>query len=97
VGGFPDSEIPLLPTALCLSLHSRSMSLSGAASRLEADGASGRGHAERQSQPGSLAGAVHLLNDNVDVQRGTHRGRKPRVEHKGKSPLDLAFHYEEKR
>jgi hypothetical protein len=73
------------------------MSLSGAASRLEADGASGRWHAERQSQPGSLAGAVHLLNDNVDVLRGTHRGRKPRVEHKGKSPLDLAFHYEEKR
>ena len=40
---------------------------------------------------GSLTGAVHLLKDNAGVLRLTHRGRKPRVEQKGKCQLDLDF------
>jgi hypothetical protein len=51
---------------------------------------------ERHSQLGSLAGAAHLLNDNVDVLRSTQSGRKPLVDHKGICLLDLAFQYEEK-
>ena len=45
-------------------------------------------------QVGSLAGAAHPLNDNAGVPRGTHRGQKPRVEQKGKCPLDLDFQCE---
>jgi hypothetical protein len=52
---------------------------------------------QRHIQLGSLAGAAHLLNDNVDVQRLTQCGQKPHVEHKGICLLDLAFQYEEKR
>jgi hypothetical protein len=36
-------------------------------------------------QVGSLTGAVHLSNDNAGVLRLAQRGRKPRVEQKGKS------------
>ena len=39
----------------------------------------------------ALTGAVHLLKDNAGVLRLTHRGRKPRVEQKGKCQLDLDF------
>jgi hypothetical protein len=40
---------------------------------------------------GSLTGAVHLSNGNAGVLRSAQRGRKPRVEHKGKCWLDLDF------
>ena len=43
---------------------------------------------------GSLTGAVHLSNGNAGVPRRAQRGRKPRVEQKGKSSLDLDFQYE---
>ena len=49
---------------------------------------------QRQCQAGSLTGAVHLSNDNAGVLRQAQRGRKPRVEQKGKSLLDLDFQYE---
>jgi len=49
----------------------------------EGDG-QGRGH----SLMGSLTGAVQLRNDSAVVQRRAQRGRKPLVEHKGKSSLD---------
>ena len=45
-------------------------------------------------QVGSLTGAVHLSKDNAGVLRLTQRGRKPRVEQKGKSQLDLDFQCE---
>ena len=48
-----------------------------------------RGHCEA----GSLTGAVHLSNDNAGVLRPAQRGRKPRVEQKGKSWLDLSLQY----
>ncbi len=48
----------------------------------------------RQCQAGSLTGAVHLSNRNVGVLRRAQRGRKPLVEQKGKSLLDLDFQYE---
>jgi len=48
----------------------------------------------RHCQAGSLTGAVHLSNGNAGVLRWAQRGRKPRVEQKGKSPLDLDFQYE---
>ena len=48
----------------------------------------------RQCQAGSLTGAVHLSNGNAGVLRQAQRGRKPRVEQKGKSSLDLDFQYE---
>ena len=48
----------------------------------------------RQCQSGSLTGAVHLSNRNVGVLRQAQRGRKPLVEQKGKSLLDLDFQYE---
>ena len=44
-----------------------------------------------QFQMGSLAGAAHLLQDNVGVLRGAHREQKSRVEQKGKSSLDCEF------
>ena len=43
---------------------------------------------------GSLTGAVHLSNDNAGVLRSAQGGRKPFVERKGKSWLDLPFQYE---
>jgi hypothetical protein len=43
---------------------------------------------------GSLTGAVHLSNGNAGVLRRARRGRKPRVEQKGKSSLDSDFQYE---
>ena len=43
---------------------------------------------------GSLTGAVHLSKANAGVLRPAQRGRKPRVEQKGKSRLDLDFQYE---
>ena len=43
-----------------------------------------RGH----RQVGSLTGAVHLSKNNAGVLRPAQRGRKPRVEQKGKSWLD---------
>ena len=43
---------------------------------------------------GSLTGAVHSLNDNASVPRPAQRGRKPRVEHKGKCWLDPDSQYE---
>ena len=51
---------------------------------------------ERQSQVGSLAGAVHLLNDNAGVLRGAQEEQKSSVEQKGKSSLDFDFQYEYK-
>ena len=47
-----------------------------------------------QCQAGSLTGAVHLSNGNAGVLRRAQRGRKPRVEQKGKSSLDLDSQYE---
>jgi hypothetical protein len=41
---------------------------------------------------GSSAGAAHLLEHNADVLRWALRGQKPRVEHKGKSPLEQGLH-----
>ncbi len=41
-----------------------------------------------------MTGAVHLSKDNAGVLRLTQRGRKPRVEQKGKSQLDLDFQCE---
>ena len=49
---------------------------------LRQDPSRGRG------QVGSLAGAAHPLNGNAGVPRRAQRGRKPRVERKGKSSLD---------
>ena len=48
----------------------------------------------RQRQAGSLTGAVHLSNGNAGVLRPAQRGRKPRVEQKGKCWLDFDFQYE---
>ena len=48
-----------------------------------------RGHCEA----GSLTGAVHLSNDNAGVLRPAQRGRKPRVEQKGKCWLDFSLQY----
>ena len=48
----------------------------------------------RHCQAGSLTGAVHLSNGNAGVLRRAQRGRKPRVEQKGKCLLDLDFQYE---
>ena len=45
---------------------------------------------------GSLAGAVHLLNDNAGVLRGAQEERKSSVEQKGKSSLDFDFQCEYK-
>ena len=47
-----------------------------------------------QARAGSLTGAVRLSNGNAGVPRRAQRGRKPRVEQKGKSSLDLDFQYE---
>ena len=47
-----------------------------------------------QSQAGCLTGAVHLSKGNAGVPRMAQRGRKPRVEQKGKSHLDPDFQYE---
>ena len=48
----------------------------------------------KQCQAGSLTGAVHLSNNNAGVLRQAQRGRKPLVEQKGKSSLDLDSQYE---
>ena len=40
-----------------------------------------------------MTGAVHLSNDNAGVLRPAQRGRKPRVEQKGKCWLDLSLQY----
>ncbi len=37
----------------------------------------------------SLAGAAYLLKSNEGVQSEAHAGRKPAVEHKSKSFIDL--------
>lgn len=50
----------------------------------------------KQCQAGSLTGAVHLSKGNAGVLRRAQRGRKPRVEQKGKSSLDFDFQYEYK-
>ena len=42
----------------------------------------------------SLTGAVRLSNGNAGIPRRAQRGRKPHVEQKGKSSLDLDFQYE---
>ena len=47
----------------------------------------------KQSQVGSLTGAVHLSNDNAGVLRPAQCGWKPHVEHKGKCWLDLSLQY----
>ena len=47
-----------------------------------------------QCRAGSLTGAVHLSKGNAGVPRRARWGRKPRVEQKGKSSLDLDFQYE---
>ena len=49
-----------------------------------------------QSQMGSLAGAVHLLNNNAGVLRRAQWEQKSHVDQKGKSLLDFDFQYEYK-
>jgi hypothetical protein len=49
---------------------------------------------QRQCQAGSLTGAVHPSNDNVGVLRFAQSGRKPDVDEKARSKLDLDFQYE---
>ena len=51
---------------------------------------------ERHCQMGSLAGAVHLLNDNTGVLREAQWEQKSHVEQKGKSFFDFDFQYEYK-
>jgi hypothetical protein len=60
----------------------------GDASSSEVANYSGRDRFRENFQTGSLTGAVHLSNSNAGVLRRAQRGQKPRVEHKGKSPLD---------
>ena len=48
-------------------------------------------------QVGSLAGAVHLSNVNVGVQKLTQCEQKSHVEQKGKCQLDFDFQYEYRR
>ena len=43
---------------------------------------------------GSLAGAVHLVNDNPGVQSEAHVEQKSTVEHKSKSLIDFHFQCE---
>jgi hypothetical protein len=45
---------------------------------------------------GSLAGAVHLLNNNAGVLRQAQWEQKSHVDQKGKSLLDFDFQYEYK-
>jgi len=45
---------------------------------------------------GSLAGAAHLRNDNLGVQREAQWEQKSHVEQKGKSFFDFDFQYEYK-
>ena len=40
-----------------------------------------------------MAGAAHLSKSNAGVLRRAQRGRKPRVEQKGKCWLDLSLQY----
>ena len=93
MGGFAAIEIPLLSTILYLFGKTRIghfmsflLALSGR-TRCVCDSR------QRQCQAGSLTGAVHLSNRNVGVLRLAQKGRKPFVEQKGKSPLDLDFQY----
>jgi hypothetical protein len=51
---------------------------------------------KKHSQVGSLAGAVHLLNDNTGVLREAQWEQKSHVEQKGKSFFDFDFQYEYK-
>jgi hypothetical protein len=44
----------------------------------------------------SLAGAVHLLNNNAGVRRQAQWEQKSHVDQKGKSLLDFDFQYEYK-
>jgi hypothetical protein len=60
----------------------------------EGAGIGARDPLRRQRQAGSLTGAVHLSKGNAGVPRRARRGRKPRVEQKGKSSLDFDFQYE---
>ena len=45
-------------------------------------------------QPGSLAGAAHLLNYNAGVLRLAQRGQKSHDDQMGKCLLDCDFQYE---
>ena len=45
----------------------------------------------RHRGAGSLAGVVHLSNDNAGVQRRGQKKQKSRVEQEGKSSLDYEF------
>ena len=96
MGGFADSEIPLLSSFLYLfgeagsERFQRSRFWRQARGLLIAPGDPLRRHC----QAGSLTGAVHLSNGNAGVLRRAQRGQKPRVEQKGKSLLDLDFQYE---
>ena len=49
----------------------------------------------RESESGSLTGAVHLSNDNAGVLRLAPQGKKPCIEQKGKSQLEFSFQYKE--
>ena len=87
-GSFGAGEIPLPPSFFYLL--GRATELHSSRSRIA------ERRSQRHCQVGSLAGAAHLLNDNADVLRGAHGGRKPPVEQKGKSPLDFDFQCEYK-
>ena len=94
MGGFADNEIPLLSSILYLfgktgiEPYRLLILVLSVATRWPHD------PRRRQCQAGSLTGAVHLSNDNAGVLRLAQRGRKPLVEQKGKSSLDLDFQYE---
>ncbi|GFQ97101.1 hypothetical protein TNCT_191061 [Trichonephila clavata] len=45
----------------------------------------------RQCQAGSLSGAEHLSKGNAGVPRPARPGRKPGLEQRGKSRLDLVL------
>ena len=44
-------------------------------------------------QPGSLAGAAHLLQHNAGVIKLAQREQKSHVDHKGQRLLDFDFQY----
>ena len=94
------SEIPLLSSFLYLfgeagSEHFRALTILVRSLGTQLRLTNTRGDPlRRHCQAGSLTGAVHLSNGNAGVLRRAQRGRKPRVEQKGKSWLDLDFQYE---
>ncbi|PVD32422.1 hypothetical protein C0Q70_07856 [Pomacea canaliculata] len=47
-----------------------------------------------RNQRGKKTGAVHPSKGNAGVLRRAQRGRKPRVEQRGKSSLDFDFQYD---